>query len=154
MCNNLTFCLLVKSEASAVRWGWMHGLLIAETFSYIRGVWAHSNRSLSLIYPPAQPSLHRLLAESMNVIWLPASQQLCDRKSILIIWQILYAHVCMCVCALRMHAQKRPRHVFTLTEAIYLDWTVSCRLYSWFLSFCEPVWFLCEVAWFAAFSDL
>lgn len=139
MCNKLTSCLLVKWEASAVRWGWMDGLLIVEVCSYFRAVWGRSNRSLSLIYPPAQPSVHRHLSESINAIWLPASQQLCDRKSMHIIWQILYAHVCMRVPYVCMHSSthnmfltslKLFTRFFSLVFSPTALWTVSCRLYS------------------------
>lgn len=114
----------------------MDRLLIVEVCSYIRAAWGHSNRSLSLIYPPAKPSVHRHLSESINAIWLPASQQLCDRKSMCIMWQILYVHVCMRAPYMSIHRSAffypcsgfLPRFFRGLSPTAL--WTVSWWLYS------------------------
>lgn len=154
----------MKWEASAERWGWIDGwtdrLLIVEVCSYIRAAWGHSNRSLSLIYPPAKPSVHRHLSESINAIWLPASQQLCDRKSMCIMWQILYVHVCMRAPYMSIH---RSAHFFFFLPLLrlftsILSWFVTncslnCVLVALFFAICvNPSGFY--AAMFAAFTDL
>lgn len=132
MCNKWTSCLLMKWEATVERWGWIDGwtdrLLIVEVCSYIRAAWGHSNRSLALIYPPAEPSVHRHLSESINAIWLPASQQLCDRKSMCIMWHILHVHVCMRAPYMSIHRSAHDTFFFfTLAQAFYLDSFVVCH---------------------------